>query len=92
MCGDRTGRAVHVTDRDRERVGGVVRRRHRVEPEQQLDHLPDLRLLGAAEADDGALDLGRRVLGDRQTPAAAAASSATPRACPSFSALRTFLA
>ena len=37
-----------------------------VEPEQQLDHLLHLRLLGAAVADDRTLDLGRRVLDDRQ--------------------------
>ena len=36
-----------------------------VEPEQQLDHLLHLLLLGAAVADDRALDLGRRVLDDR---------------------------
>ena len=36
------------------------------EAEQQLHHLLHLRLLGAAVADDGALDLGRRVLDDRQ--------------------------
>ena len=57
---------MHVADRDRERIGGVVRRRRRVEAEQQLDHLLHLVLLRAAEADDRALDLGRRVLGDRQ--------------------------
>ena len=38
----------------------------RVEAEQQLDHLLHLRLLGAAVADDGALDFGRRVFDDRQ--------------------------
>ena len=37
-----------------------------VEAEQQLDHLLDLVLLRAAVADDRALDLGRRVLDDRQ--------------------------
>ena len=37
----------------------------RVEPEQQLHHLLHLRLLGAAVADDRALDLRRRVLDDR---------------------------
>ena len=56
---------VHVADGDRQRVGGVVRRRHRGQPEQQLDHLLHLRLVGAAVADDRALDLGRRVLEDR---------------------------
>ena len=34
-------------------------------PEEQLHHLPDLMFLGAAESDDRALDLGRRVLDDR---------------------------
>ena len=38
--------------RDGQRVGRVVRRRRRVEAEQQLHHLLDLRLLGAAVADD----------------------------------------
>jgi hypothetical protein len=40
--------------------------RRRVEPEQQLHHLLHLLLLGAAVADDRALDLGRRVLDDGQ--------------------------
>ena len=67
---DRSGdaprrRRVHVADGDRQRVGGVVRRRRLGQPEQQLDHLLHLVLLGAAVADDGALDLGRRVLEDR---------------------------
>ena len=35
-------------------------------PEQQLHHLLHLRLLGASIADDGALDLCRRVFGHRQ--------------------------
>ena len=64
---------------------------HAIEPEQQLHHLLDLRLLGAPVADDRALDLGGRVFDDRHA-ASTAASMATPRACPSFSALRTLVA
>jgi hypothetical protein len=56
---------VHVAERHGERVGGVMRCRHGVEPEQQLDHLLHLGLLGAAVADDGAFHLGRRVLDHR---------------------------
>ena len=55
-----------MADRDGERVGGVVRRRDGRQPEQQLHHVLHLRLLRAAIADDGALDLGGRVLEDRQ--------------------------
>ena len=55
-----------MTDRHRQRIGDVVRRRGVVEAEQQLHHLLDLRLLGAAVADHRALDFGRRVLDDRQ--------------------------
>ncbi len=44
-----------------ERVGGVEGRRRLVEAEEQLDHLRNLVLLGAAIADDRALDFGRRV-------------------------------
>ena len=56
---------VQVTDGHRQRIGRVVRRGHGVEPEQQLDHLLHLRLLGPAVADDRALDLGGRVFDDR---------------------------
>ena len=55
-----------MADRHRERVCRVVRRRQRVEPEQQLDHLLDLVLLRAAEPDDRSLDFCRRVLDDRK--------------------------
>src|SRR5438105_10588150 len=58
----REGGCVDVADRDRERVGGIVWRRHGRQPEQQLHHVLHLRLLRAAIADDGALDLGGRVL------------------------------
>ena len=52
---------VQVANRDGERIGRVVRLRDRVEAQQHLHHLRDLRLLGAAVADDGALDLRGRV-------------------------------
>ena len=55
-----------MADRDRQRVGRVVRRRQRRQAEQQLHHLLHLVLLGAAVADHRALDFGRRVLDDRQ--------------------------
>ena len=54
-----------MTDGDGQRVGRVVRRRHGIQAEEQLHHLLHLLLLGAAVADDGALDFGRRVLDDR---------------------------
>ena len=56
---------MQMTDRHGQRVGGVVRRRRLRQAEQQLDHLLHLVLLGAAVADDRALDLRRRVLDDR---------------------------
>ena len=56
---------VQVTNGNGQRVGRVVRRRHRRQAEQQLHHLLDLVLLGPAVTDDRALDLGRRVLDDR---------------------------
>ena len=82
---------MQVADRHGQGIGGVVRRRRLRQAEQQLDHLLHLVLLGPAVAHDRALDLGGRVLDDGQ-PASTAASIATPRACPSFSALRTFAA
>src|SRR5262249_33268672 len=62
---DRARGTVDVADRDRNGVGRVVRRRGGRQPEQRLHHLSHLRLLGAAEADDRAFDLRRRVLDDR---------------------------
>ena len=56
---------MQVTDGDGQRVGDVVRRRRLVEPEQQLDHLLHLVLLGPAVADHRTLDLGGRVFDDR---------------------------
>src|SRR5438477_11368512 len=55
-------RRERVADRNRERVGGVVRRRELREREDHLHHPLHLRLLGAAVAADGLLDAGRRVL------------------------------
>ena len=56
---------IDVADRDRERVGRVVRRRHGRQAEDQLHQLLHLLLLGAPVADDRALDLGGRVLEHR---------------------------
>src|SRR5262245_8681056 len=56
-----------MADRDGERVGRVVRRWHRGEPEDQLDHVLDLRFLRAAVTDHGPLDLRRGVFEDRDT-------------------------
>src|SRR6266849_10836422 len=56
---------MHVADRDRKSVGGVVRRRYFSQTQQQLDHVLHLRLFRAAVADDGALDLGGCVFEDR---------------------------
>ena len=57
-------------------AGGVVG-----EPEHDADHVRDLRLVGAARADDGALHARRRVLERRRGPRARATRSPTPRAC-----------
>src|SRR5665647_620052 len=54
--------AVQVADGDGQRVGGVVGRGHLGEAEEQLHHLLHLVFLGAAVADNGALDLRRGVL------------------------------
>ena len=56
--------AVHVTNRNRERICRIVWRRRRLESEKQLHHLLDLMFLRPAESNDGALDLRRRVLHD----------------------------
>ena len=56
-----------MADRDGQRIGSVVRRRRLIETQQQLDHLLDLVLFSAAVADDGTLDLSRRVFHDRTT-------------------------
>ena len=82
---------MQMTDRDRERVGGIVRRRRRVEAQQQPDHLLHLRLLGAAVADTASL-ISPGVYSATGRPACTAASTATPRAWPSVSALRTLRA
>ena len=89
----RSGRArgMRVTNRRGQRVGRVVRRRRGVEAEEELHHLLQLRLLGAAVAGHGQLHFGGRVL-DHPQAGPTAASMATPRAWPSMSALRTFFA
>jgi len=51
-----------MTDRHGECVRGIERRRRRLQAEQQLDHLLNLVLLGAAVSDDGPLHFGRAVL------------------------------
>src|SRR5207253_2802049 len=53
-----------MANRDRERIGGAVRRRRGTESEQQLHHVSHLLLLRTPVADDRALDLRRRVLDD----------------------------
>ena len=58
---------MQVANRHCQRISGIVRRWHLVKTQQQLHHLPDLRLLGAPIADDRALDLGRGVLDNRDT-------------------------
>jgi hypothetical protein len=82
---------MQVADRHRERVGGVVRRGRFRQTEQQLDHLLHLMFFRPAVADHGPLDLGR-VYSTTSQPASTAARIATPRAWPSFSALRAFTA
>jgi hypothetical protein len=54
-----------MANRDSERIGRIVRRRSTIQAEQQLDHVLNLVLLGAAVAHDRALDLGRCVFDDR---------------------------
>ena len=80
-------RCERVADRDGERVGGVVRRRQRLQPEDRLHHPLHLRLLGAAVAAHRLLDARGRVLGALDAGSAAATSTA-PRACPTESAMR----
>ena len=53
---------MQVADRNSERICRVVRRRGCPETEQQFYHLPDLLFFRTAVADNGALDLRRRVL------------------------------
>jgi len=50
-----------VADRDRKRVGGVVRLRKLGQAEDRLHHLRHLRLVGVAIATDGLFDTVRRV-------------------------------
>src|SRR5262245_37769214 len=56
---------MQMTDRHRQRIRRVVRRRRLREAKQQLDHLLHLTLLGSAVTDDSTLHLGGRVLHDR---------------------------
>ena len=53
---------MQMADRNRQRVGSIVRRRCRAQAEQQLHHLADLLLFRAAVADHRAFDLCRCVL------------------------------
>ena len=56
LFGDAAGRCLQMADRDRQCIGGIVRGWRLGEAEQQLHHLLHLLLLGAAVADDRALD------------------------------------
>ena len=78
-------RGVDVADGDGQRVGGVGDSGAAVEREQARHHELDLLLGGQAVAHDAGFDVERRVLGDRRLQVAAA-SMATPRTWPSFSA------
>src|SRR5688572_6369266 len=53
---------VKMTDGNRERIGGVERRRGLAEAEQQLNHRLHLPFLRAAVSDDRLFYFGRRVL------------------------------
>ena len=68
-----------VADRNRQRVGGVARRRHLVEREDRLHHLPDLLLVGAAVAADRLLDPGGRVLSARDADGRRGDEHGSPR-------------
>ena len=72
--------APDVTHRQRERVGGVGRRRSLGELEQPGHHRRDLGLVGPAAAGDRRLDLARCVQRDRDARAARPRRTATPAA------------
>jgi hypothetical protein len=55
---------MRVSDRDRERVGGVVGFRRGL-GQEHAEHHADLRLVAMAGADDGLLDEVRRVFSNR---------------------------
>ena len=59
---DQQRRRERVADRDRERIGGVARRRRSLERQDRPHHALHLRLLGAAVAADRLLDAGGRIL------------------------------
>ena len=54
-----------MADRNRERVGGIMRARQRGQAEQELDHLAHLGLFSAPVADHRPLDLRGRVFNER---------------------------
>ncbi len=56
---------MHMTDRDGQRIRGIVRRRRLGETKQQLDHLLHLTLIRATVADHRALHFRGGVLNDR---------------------------
>jgi hypothetical protein len=58
-------RRERVADRDRERIGGMRRRRCRLQPQDRLRHLLHLRLLRPTITADGLLDRRRRILDTR---------------------------
>ena len=75
---------MRVGDRDRERVGGVGAGDLHA-GKQARDHRVDLRLVGAAGADDRLLDQRAAAYSPTSIPARAAHISTTPRAWPSLS-------
>ena len=69
---------MRVGDGHRQRVGGVGTGDRRTR-KQALDHRVDLRLVGAAGADDRFLDQGRRIFADREAGAGGAHQSDSAR-------------
>jgi hypothetical protein len=57
---------MHVANGHGQRIGRIVGRGHGRQAEQQLHHLLHLRFFGASVPHDGAFDLGRAVLDDRE--------------------------
>ena len=75
----RERRRERVADRDRERVGGVIRGRDLVEAEDRLHHPPHLLLVGAAVPADRLLDPRRRVLSARDADGRRGDEHGSPR-------------
>ena len=68
-----------MADRDRKRVGGVVRRGISSSDEDRLHHPPDLLLVGPSVATDGLLDAGGRVLSARDADGRRGDEHGSPR-------------